>query len=40
MRAMGSAGWISADDLHPGDAQYSAWADEIWKRLKNDWSSV
>ena len=39
-RAMGSTGWISADELHPGDAQYSAWADEIWKRVQKDWSSV
>jgi acyl-CoA thioesterase I len=39
-RAMGSPGWIAADELHPGDAQYSAWADEIWKRVQNDWSSI
>ena len=39
-RATGSTGWIATDELHPGDAQYSAWADEIWNRLQNDWSSV
>ncbi len=39
-RAVGSPGWIAADELHPGDAQYSAWADEIWKRVQEDWSSV
>ncbi len=33
-------GWISSDDLHPGDAQYNAWADEIWGRVGKDWSSV
>jgi len=25
-----SAGWIGSDDLHPGDAQYAAWAEAIW----------
>ena len=39
-RAMGSTGWIAADELHPGDAQYAAWAEEIWKLVQNDWSSV
>lgn len=39
-RATGSAGWIASDDLHPGDAQYAAWADEIWARVQKDWSSV
>ena len=39
-REMGSTGWIAADDLHPGDPQYAAWAGEIWKRLEKDWSSV
>ncbi len=38
--AMSPAGWIAADELHPGDAQYSAWADEIWKQLQNEWGSV
>ena len=27
---IGSAGWIASDDLHPGDAQYAAWAEVIW----------
>ena len=39
-RAMGSTGWIAADELHPGDAQYAAWADEIWSRVREGWSSV
>lgn len=29
---IGTAGWIADDELHPGDAQYAAWAEEIWKR--------
>ena len=39
-RATGSTGWIAADDLHPGDAQYEAWAEEIWSHLRDSWSSV
>ena len=39
-RAMGSTGWTAADELHPGDAQYAAWADEIWSRVREGWSSV
>lgn len=39
-RAIGSTGWIAGDELHPGDAQYAAWAEEIWKRVQNDWSSL
>jgi lysophospholipase L1-like esterase len=27
---VGTPGWIADDDLHPGDAQYAAWAEEIW----------
>jgi lysophospholipase L1-like esterase len=30
---LGSPGWISTDNLHPGDAQYSAWAAVIWERV-------
>ncbi len=30
---IGSPGWIASDHLHPGDAQYAAWADAIWERL-------
>jgi len=32
---IGSEGWIAADDLHPGDAQYAAWAEMIWSALKS-----
>ncbi|HSS61789.1 MAG TPA: SGNH/GDSL hydrolase family protein [Candidatus Limnocylindrales bacterium] len=28
---IGTKDWIASDDLHPGDAQYAAWADAIWK---------
>jgi lysophospholipase L1-like esterase len=38
--AMGSPGWISSDQLHPGDPQYAAWADVIWARVREPWSSV
>jgi lysophospholipase L1-like esterase len=37
---LGSPGWIAGDDLHPGDAQYAAWADEIWKRVGESWAAV
>jgi lysophospholipase L1-like esterase len=37
-RGLGSDGWISADDLHPGDPQYAAWAKEIWSEVSNSWS--
>ena len=30
--------WIAADNLHPGDDQYAAWADVIWDVLKEEWS--
>lgn len=30
---IGSEGWIAADRLHPGDAQYAAWAEEIWSAI-------
>jgi lysophospholipase L1-like esterase len=29
---IGRPGWIASDDLHPGDAQYAAWADVIWAK--------
>ena len=32
---IGSEAWIADDDLHPGDAQYAAWADAIWTRWPN-----
>ena len=37
--AMGSPSWISSDQLHPGDAQYAAWADIIWKAVQATWTS-
>jgi acyl-CoA thioesterase-1 len=30
---IGAPGWIASDDLHPGDAQYAAWADVIWEEV-------
>ena len=36
----GSPGWISDDDLHPGDAQYAAWAAAIWAALAPAWSGL
>jgi acyl-CoA thioesterase I len=36
---VGTHGWISADDLHPGDPQYAAWAEKIWSAVGNAWSS-
>jgi acyl-CoA thioesterase I len=29
---IGTEGWIASDKLHPGDAQYAAWADAIWEK--------
>jgi acyl-CoA thioesterase I len=37
---LGSPGWIAADELHPGDAQYQAWAEVIWAAVKESWMSV
>lgn len=37
---LGRPGWFAADDLHPGDAQYAAWADYLWQILRDDWSAV
>lgn len=34
---LGSAGWISSDDLHPGDRQYAAWAEVIWHSVRSAW---
>ena len=28
---VGTEGWIASDQLHPGDAQYAAWAEVIWR---------
>lgn len=36
-RTSQSPTWIAADDLHPGDNQYAAWADVIWDALKDEW---
>ena len=30
--------WIAADNLHPGDDQYAAWADVIWDVVKTEWT--
>jgi acyl-CoA thioesterase I len=35
--AQGSPGWISSDQLHPGDPQYAAWADLIWESVREPW---
>jgi acyl-CoA thioesterase-1 len=35
--ALGSPGWISSDQLHPGDVQYAAWADVIWEAVREPW---
>lgn len=34
---IGSEGWIAADNLHPGDAQYGAWADAVWSTIGEVW---
>jgi lysophospholipase L1-like esterase len=35
---IGSRGWIASDQLHPGDAQYAAWAEAIWSALREEWT--
>jgi lysophospholipase L1-like esterase len=37
---VGSKGWIAADQLHPGDVQYAAWADVIWKAVRAAWTAA
>lgn len=37
---LGSPGWIATDQLHPGDAQYAAWAQVIWDRVRDAWTST
>ena len=32
---IGSKGWIASDQLHPGDAQYAAWAEVIWPAVRD-----
>jgi acyl-CoA thioesterase-1 len=39
-RGLGTFDWVSADDLHPGDPQYAAWADEIWSRVGDVWGAA
>jgi acyl-CoA thioesterase-1 len=36
---VGSAGWTGSDGLHPGDAQYQAWADHIWAGVGGRWGA-
>jgi lysophospholipase L1-like esterase len=36
----GEPGWISSDQLHPGDSQYAAWADVIWSALRESWTAA
>jgi lysophospholipase L1-like esterase len=38
--AMGSPDWISSDQLHPGDAQYAAWADVMWTAVQEPWTAA
>lgn len=35
---VGAKGWIASDRLHPGDAQYAAWAQVIWSAVQESWS--
>ena len=35
---VGTPGWIATDQLHPGDAQYAAWAEVIWAAVRADWA--
>lgn len=32
---IGEDGWIASDQLHPGDAQYAAWAEVIWPSVRD-----
>jgi len=36
---VGSPGWIASDQLHPGDAQYAAWAEVIWDAVRPSWAA-
>ena len=36
---LGTPGWISSDGLHPGDAQYAAWAEVIWHSIREGWET-
>ena len=33
---IGTKGWVASDELHPGDTQYSTWADVIWDALRDE----
>ncbi len=35
---LGTPGWIAADQLHPGDIQYEAWAEVIWDQVRASWT--
>lgn len=35
-----SPGWLSSDQLHPGDIQYAAWADVIWEMVREPWTAA
>ena len=35
---LGTPGWIAADQLHPGDPQYAAWAETIWDNVRDSWA--
>ena len=37
---IGTRGWIASDQLHPGDAQYAAWAEAIWTVVGPVWASA
>ena len=37
---LGSPGWISSDQLHPGDVQYAAWAEVIWEAVREPWTAA
>jgi acyl-CoA thioesterase-1 len=37
---LGSPGWISSDQLHPGDPQYAAWAEVIWESVREPWTAA
>jgi lysophospholipase L1-like esterase len=37
-QGLGADGWVSADDLHPGDPQYAAWAERIWDVVGEAWT--
>jgi acyl-CoA thioesterase I len=36
----GTKGWISSDQLHPGDAQYASWAEAIWESVHEAWTEA